>query len=324
LGDVKMGRRAGNAAEFGDAHEIVKAAPSCRFRPTLAPDVNRNSRLFELPALFGLRQDPTWMACVRRSYSPRTKSHSQDALTLLGKAERPVHDRQRHRTVQHWQIGGQARMRFELSYGDIGILFFLTLGPLKAILPFARATRGTEPAFQRAVAWRATAIATAVVVVVALFGPLVLTNWHVSPPAIAITCGIILFYQALRIIMQTPGAMPGPASQQPSPSPPSSAIAVFPIAIPALVTAPGIAALAAVTVLYRHDLAYEAVVVALLLGVMLLNLLTLLNTETILKHGLAGVLPVVGWVLAVLQAALAVQMVIASLRALEVLHWPAS
>ena len=38
-------------------------------------------------------------------------------------------------------------MNFELSYGDIGILFFLTLGPLKAILPFARVTRGTEPLF---------------------------------------------------------------------------------------------------------------------------------------------------------------------------------
>jgi hypothetical protein len=32
---------------------------------------------------------------------------------------------------------------------------------------------------------------------------------------------------------------------------------------------------------------------------MVLNLLTLLNIETILKHGLAGMLPVVGWVLAV-------------------------
>jgi multiple antibiotic resistance protein len=215
-------------------------------------------------------------------------------------------------------------MRFELSYGDIGILFFLTLGPLKAILPFARATRGTEPAFQRAVAWRATAIATAVVLVIALFGPLVLTNWHVSPPAIAITCGIILFYQALQIIMQTPGAMRGSAGQPSSPSLPSPAIAVFPIAMPAIVTAPGIAALAAVTVLYSHDLAHEAVIVALLVGVMALNLLTLWNNEAILKHGLAGILPVVGWVLAVLQASLAVQIVIASLRALGVLNWPAS
>ena len=113
-------------------------------------------------------------------------------------------------------------MGFELSYGDIGILFFLTLGPLKAILPFARVTRGTEPAFQRTVAWRSTAIATAIVLAVALLGPLVLTNWHVSPPAIIITCGIILFYQALRIIMQTPAAVPASADRETTPSPPST------------------------------------------------------------------------------------------------------
>src|SRR5215469_16680862 len=101
-------------------------------------------------------------------------------------------------------------MGFELSYGDIGILFFLTLGPLKAILLFARVTRGTEAAFQRTVAWQAMAIATVIVVVVALFGPFILTNWHVSPPAIIITGGIILFYQALRIITQTPAAVSTP------------------------------------------------------------------------------------------------------------------
>jgi len=174
------------------------------------------------------------------------------------------------------------------------------------------------------VAWRAVAIATAIVLGVILLGPFILPNWHVSPPAVAITCGIILFYQALRIIMQTPGAMPGAGGRRPRPAAPSPAIAVFPVAIPAIVTAPGIAALAAVSLLYGHDLPHEAVVVALLLGVMLLNLLTLWNSETILGHGLAGILPVVGWVLAVLQASLAVQIVIASLRSLEVLNWPAS
>jgi multiple antibiotic resistance protein len=143
------------------------------------------------------------------------------------------------------------------------------------------------------VAWEAIAIATAIVLGVALLGPFVLTNWHVSPPAIAITCGIILFYQALRIIMQTP-AVPGPVDRNTSPSPPSPAIAVFPLAMPAIVTAPGIAAIAAIIVINRHDLVHEAIVVALLLAVMVLNLITSWNTETILKRGLAGVLPVVG------------------------------
>jgi len=215
-------------------------------------------------------------------------------------------------------------MVFELSYGDIGILFFLTLGPLKAILPFARATRGTEPAFRRTVARQAVMVATVIVLCVALLGPFVLTNWHVSPPAISITASIILFYQALRIIMQTPPSTPATANRETGPSLPSPAIAVFPVAIPAIVTAPGIAAIAVPIVLYQHDLAHQAIVIALLLGVMALNLLTLWNTEAILKHRIAGVLPVVGWVLAVLQAALAVQIMMHSLRVLEVLHWPAS
>ena len=215
-------------------------------------------------------------------------------------------------------------MDFELSFGDIFILFFLTLGPLKAILPFARATRGTEPAFQRTVAWRAVAIATVIVLTVGLLGPLVLTRWHVLPPAISITGSIILFSQALRIIMQTPAGMRGSGEQQASPSPPSPAIAVFPLAIPAIVTAPGIAAIAVIIVLNRHDIAHVTIDVALLLGVMALNLLTLRNTETILKHGLAGILPMVGWVLAVLQASLAVQIMIHALRVLEALRWPGS
>jgi multiple antibiotic resistance protein len=210
---------------------------------------------------------------------------------------------------------------FELSYGDIFILFFLTLGPLKAILPFARATHGTDLAFQRKIAWQSTAIATLIALVVALLAPLVLGNWHVLPPAVSITAGVILFAQALRIVMQAP---PAPAAPQTSPSPPSPAIAVFPLAMPAILTAPGIAAIAVIISLNKHDLADEAIVIVILLGVMVLNLLTLWNNETILKHGLAGILPVVGWVLAVLQAALAVQIIIHALRVLEVMRWPAS
>lgn len=215
-------------------------------------------------------------------------------------------------------------MAFQLSYVDVAILFFLTLGPLKAILPFARATRGADRGFRRTVARRAIIVATIIVLTVALLAPIVLANWHVSVPAILITCGIILFYQALRITVQTPAGPAEAASHDVDPMQPSPTIAVFPIAIPAIVTAPGIAAIAAVVVLNRHDLAHQAAVVALLIGVMALNLLTLLNNEAILRHGLAGVLPVVGWVLAVLQATLAVQMVIASLRLLEILHWPVS
>jgi hypothetical protein len=45
-------------------------------------------------------------------------------------------------------------MEFELDFTDIAILFFLTLGPLKAILPFARLTHGADPALRHTLAWR--------------------------------------------------------------------------------------------------------------------------------------------------------------------------
>jgi multiple antibiotic resistance protein len=218
---------------------------------------------------------------------------------------------------------GTEPMKFELTFLDIAILFFLTLGPLKAIPPFARLTRGAEPAFRRAMAWRSTAIATVIVLAVALLGSVVLTNWSVSPPAISIAGGIILFYQALGIIMHTPTAPPAAADPEPSPSS-SPAIAFFPLAIPALVTAPGIAAITAIVILNKRDLPHEAIIVGILLAVMALNLITLWNVEAILKRISPGLLYLIGWVMAVLQAALAVQLIIHSLRVLEVLRWPVS
>jgi multiple antibiotic resistance protein len=212
-------------------------------------------------------------------------------------------------------------MKFELTFLDIAILFFLTLGPLEAIPPFARLTRGAEPAFRRAMAWQSTAIATVIVLAVALLGSFVLKNWHVSPPAIGITGAIILFYQALGIIMHTPTA--APADPEPSPAP-SPAIAFFPLAIPALVTAPGIAAITAIVILNKRDLAHDAIIVGILLAVMALNLLTLWNIDAILRRISPGLLYLIGWVMAVLQAALAVQLIIHSLRVLEVLRWPVS
>jgi multiple antibiotic resistance protein len=197
-----------------------------------------------------------------------------------------------------------------VSISDALIIFFLTLGPLKAIAPFAQATQGTDPAFRRTVAWRATAIATLVVLAVALLGDLVLENWHVSVAAVVITGSIILFCQALQLIMQPLTAAPPLAPQGAGQSPPSMAIASFPLAIPALVTAPGIAAIAAFIAITGGDWTQKGIVFAALLVIMGLNLLTLLNIEVILKHGSPLVQRVFGWVLAVLQAALAVQYII--------------
>jgi len=197
-----------------------------------------------------------------------------------------------------------------VSISDALIFFFLTLGPLRAIAPFAQLTQGTDPAFRRAVAWRATAIATIVVLAVALLGDLVLENWHVSVAAVVITGSIILFCQALQLIMQPLAAAPSPTPQAAGQPPPSLEIASFPLAIPALVTAPGIAAIAAFMAIAGSDWTQRGIVLAALLVIMGLNLATLLNIEVISRHGSPLAQRVFGWVLAVLQAALAAQYLI--------------
>ncbi|MGO9177481.1 MAG: MarC family protein [Desulfobaccales bacterium] len=197
-----------------------------------------------------------------------------------------------------------------VSIPDALIIFFLTLGPLKAIAPFAQLTQGTDPAFRRAVAWRATAIATLIVLAVALLGDLVLENWHVSVAAVVITGSIILFCQALQLIMQPLAAASSPTPQDAGQSPPTLEIASFPLAIPVLVTAPGIAAIAGFIAIAGGDWTQKGIVFAALLVIMGLSLVTLLNIEVILKHGSPLVQRVFGWVLAVLQAALAVQYII--------------
>lgn len=197
-----------------------------------------------------------------------------------------------------------------VQISDALIFFFLTLGPLKAIAPFAQLTQGTDPAFRRAVAWRATAIATTIVFAVALLGALVLDNWRVSIAAVVITGSIILFCQAFQQIMQPLTAAPWPTQPGADQSPPSLAIAQFPLAIPALVTAPGIAAIVGFMAIAESDWTQKGIVLACLLVIMGLNLVTLLNVEVISKHGSPLMQRVFGWVLAVLQAALAAQYLI--------------
>ena len=79
----------------------------------------------------------------------------------------------------------------QVSILDAFIIFFFSLGPLNALGPFAQATRGADPAFRRTVAWRATAITTAIVIGVALVGSVTLETWRVSVAAVVVSGSMI-------------------------------------------------------------------------------------------------------------------------------------
>ncbi|MGC8494283.1 MAG: MarC family protein [Syntrophobacteraceae bacterium] len=201
-------------------------------------------------------------------------------------------------------------MVLRVTFSDALIVFFLTLGPLKAIAPFARLTRGATSAFCRNLAWRATAIATLLVIVVALLGSLVLQNWNVSVAAIIITGGIILFCQAFQMVIQPPGVEPPEPPSDVAQSAPTLRSAQFSFAVPALVSAPSIAAIAGFMAIAGNDWTQKGIVLVSLLVIMGLNLVVFLNFEKLVKQHPNPGLQLLGWVMAILQATLAAQYVI--------------
>lgn len=202
-----------------------------------------------------------------------------------------------------------------LGPAEIFTLFFVTLGPLKVLGPFAQRTRGLGDATVREIAVRAFVIATIAIVVGGLLGRVLLPKWHISLAAMELTGGIVFFLVALKqLLEQYEPSRTEPA--EPLPASPTAAAArlVFPIVL----TAYGIAAV--IALLAESDRPERtATILILLLIVMVLDLLAMLYARRILVGPTIIVLQVLGAVLAVLQVGLSVQLILEGLRLLGVI-----
>jgi multiple antibiotic resistance protein len=192
-------------------------------------------------------------------------------------------------------------------------IFMLTLGPIKTVPAFFALTRGQTPAAMRALALKGTTVATAVCCLIALVMTGVAASWRISSDDLRFAGGVLLFVAAREMI----GQVGGPVS--PAVSPATSAViseqsAVTPLAIPVIVTPWG-----AVAILFFADLAYGdlkmmADVIGILVLIMTLNLVGMLLARQIIACvGMTSFL-VLGWIFAVLQAGLAVDAIVTSLR----------
>jgi len=195
---------------------------------------------------------------------------------------------------------------------EIFTIFFVTLGPLKILGPFAQRTHGLDDAMARKVAMWAFIIATIAAVAGSLIGRAILEKWHVSIGAMAIAAGIIFFLVALRQLLEQ--YEPAHVLES-APLPASPTAAAMRLLFPVVLTPYGIATviilLAASTEAQRTE-----VILALLVGVMILNFVAMLFARRILVGLTMVVLQVLGAVLGVLQVALAIQFI---LRGLELL-----
>jgi multiple antibiotic resistance protein len=194
-------------------------------------------------------------------------------------------------------------------------VFMLTLGPIKTVPAFFAMTQSQAPASARALALRGTTVATAISVAIAVLMTGLAASWRVSPDDLRIAGGILLFAAS----WETIGKFGRPASPSQS-APPPQRPAINPLAIPIIVTPWGVAAILFFADLAYDDLKMSATVVGILLFVMLLNLIgMLLARQIIARVGMVS-FQVLGWSLAVLQAAFAVDAVVTSVRNLALFH----
>jgi multiple antibiotic resistance protein len=204
-----------------------------------------------------------------------------------------------------------------LGPGEIFTIFFITIGPLKLIGPFVQRTHGLDDATVRQIAWRAFLMATIAAIAGGFLGAMLLANWHVSVGAMVITAGLVFLLVGLRQILEQYEPPHAPDPNVP-PLPASPTAAALKLLTPLVLTPFGIAAVIVLLAL-SQDAGRTELIVGMVVGVMLLNLLTMLFARKIMVGATIVVLQILGAVLGILQCGLAVQIILRGLRDLKII-----
>jgi multiple antibiotic resistance protein len=186
----------------------------------------------------------------------------------------------------------------------IFMILFLMLGPFKIIGPFNKMTKGADPALVRQFALRGILLSSMSLLLAALIGENIISNYGIPIPILSMSGGLILFLVAILNVIRQFGDY---ATHEANPEPLNLNMAMYPLAFPTIVTPYGIAAVI-VFMSLMPDTKSRLVVGAIVLGIMVLNLLMMLLNKYIFKY-MAIILPVLGAILSVVQVALGLQII---------------
>ena len=204
-----------------------------------------------------------------------------------------------------------------LAPGEIFTIFFITLGPLKILGPFAQRTHGLEDATVRQIAVRAFLIATISAIAGGFLGAALLANWRISIGAMTTAGGIVFLLVGLRQLLDQyePPHTPD-ANMLALPASPTSA--ALKLLFPIVLTPFGIAAVIVLLAVSTEG-GRTGIIIAMVVAVMLLNLIAMLLARRILVGVTIVVLQILGAVLGILQVGLAVQIILRGLRDLKII-----
>ncbi len=204
-----------------------------------------------------------------------------------------------------------------MSWVEIAVLLFVTIGPVRAALVYLGLTKSADAELKRAIAFRTVTVSTVICVVFALVGAAILAGLKVSTEALLIAGGAILFIFALNLILAEDKDQ---ASDGPPPAP-SLDVATFPLAVPLMASPHGLVAIVAIEATLQ-GVADAAIFVALILGVMAINLGFLLAADKIFAKIPPAILKIFLRIVGLLLCALAVQLIIFGLDGLGLIPNP--
>ena len=190
-----------------------------------------------------------------------------------------------------------------LGIADVVAILVITIGPLKAAIVYATLTANADKALRRAIAFRTVMVATIVIVIFIIFGEFILSIFHISLAALKLAGGLILLLFALGMVMGEEMKGAGPEG------PVTIAVATYPLAMPLMATPQGIVAVVTLAAA-RPGVPGAVLLIVITLVIMALNLAVLLSADKLLGKGGGGAMQVVGRVIGLLLAGLAIQLMI--------------
>ncbi|MBR8830771.1 MAG: hypothetical protein N5P05_001006 [Chroococcopsis gigantea SAG 12.99] len=212
-------------------------------------------------------------------------------------------------------------MLLPLDPSYIFVIFMLTLGPIKTVPKFFFLTREASPAFRNRVALQSTLLATGVSLFIALIGVYVLGKWRVSLDALRLSGGLILLLSALKVVTNQSPINTEPKNKITIDTPLSASLslAFSPMATPIIITPYGVVAILFFMSIAKSDDTFKGEVIALIFLMMVLNYVGMLLAKRIMKTLGFPILGLIGWIFAVMQSALAIDVMLSAFKSLGVI-----
>ncbi len=211
---------------------------------------------------------------------------------------------------------GSFRSSISSAHVDLGETFtflFLMLGPMKVLGPFVKMTEKADDRFRKQLAIRATIFSCLALAAADLFGERNLQNYGVSLNVLMLTGGLVLSAVAFQTILEQFRPV---HTDETGPETVSLDSSVLHLVFPTIVTPYGIAAVIILTGI-ASDTSTKIAIFFIALGVLLLDLFAMLIARPLLKW-LGAPLLILNAVLAIIQLAFGVQIIVNSLATIGV------